>query len=567
MKKTNKRVVLSFLFLAAAFFFLPRFASAVNTETVGILPASPDPEKRFSDAWFMYNLDLGKVKRDGIRVLNNRSETVVVKLYAVDATTTTDGSFALVAENDPKNDVGSWVKLAADEIELPPNSEKTVPFEIAIPDNADVGDHMGGIVMEELESEPDQAGQMGVKIITRVGVRIYQTVPGEVKKDFDITRFDWRPEPSGIKNFIKDLLDINKRTVFFTGVKNKGNVRISPKVTIDIKNIFGMTTAHLPDTEMGVVFPRGEIKEGTVIWGETPIFGRYKVTMTTSFLEDGVGQATRELVIWVIPYRIIFFLVILLALFFLFRLIAIYFREVSKEKMPIYTVKMGDNLADLSKKIHVPWKKIAKLNSIGKPFEIRAGEKLFIPVHRKNIHIISQMKASGEMGPSILERSGASGLNKKTVLLVVAILIVIGAGGAWGLKLRQGKMIHEEVRVPEVSQPPKEETADKTKSGAFKKSSVAVAIVALPGTSQRASEELKAKFDLMGYNVRLGSLAEGKEYASTTIEYSPENKEKADMVKNDLGSDVQANMREIPSLGNDVVIYSSVPENPLFTGS
>ena len=192
-----------------------------------------------------------------MRVINNKDETVVVKLYAVDATTTSDGSFALLAEDDARKDIGGWVKLAVNELEVPPKSERLVPFTVNIPGNADVGDHMGGIVMQELDNGQENVSGMGVKIITRVGVRIYETVPGEVKKDFEITKFDWRTEPTGKPDFIKDLLDINKRTVFFTGIKNKGNVRISPKVTIDVKNIFGMTVAHLADKEMGVIFPQG----------------------------------------------------------------------------------------------------------------------------------------------------------------------------------------------------------------------------------------------------------------------------------------------------------------------
>jgi hypothetical protein len=564
MKKINRKVVLGILSAVAVFFFLLRPVGAVNTETVGILPANPDPAVHFSDSWFIYHLGLGASKVDGIRVLNNKSETVVVKLYAVDATTTTDGSFALLAEEDPRKDVGNWVQLGVNEIELPPNSEKTIPFTMKVPDNADVGDHMGGIVMQELESGTDQVSQMGVKIITRVGVRIYETVPGEVKKDFDITRFDWRFEQNGTRNFLKDLLDINRRTVFFTGIQNKGNVRISPKVTIDIKNIFGMTVAHMPDKEMGVIFPRDEIKEGTVIWDNTPFFGRYTVNMTTSFFEDGVGEASRQVVIWVIPYRIIFLLVILVALFFLGRLIRLYFRESSKEKMPIYTVKLGDNLTDLSKKMFVSWKKIAKLNSIGKPFEIRTGEKLFIPVNRKNAELIARMKVGGEMGQSLLERSGGSALKKKRIFLIGIVLVVIVVGAVWGFKIRQATMVHQEIKVPEAQQQSKQETVDKTKSGAFKKSSVSVAIIALPGTSQEAIQELKDKFDLMGYRVRLGGSADEKGYQNTTIEFAPEKKAQAEMMKADLGPDTQVDLREIQGLGEEVVIYSLVPENPLF---
>ena len=183
MNKNIKNSFLLIILMAAFSLIAPLVARAVNTNTVGILPANPDPNVQFSNAWFIYNLDLGQEKADGIRVINNKNETVVVRLYPVDAAATSDGSFALMPEDADRTGVGNWVKLAVNEIEIPPQTEKTVPFTFSVPQNADVGDHMGGIVMQEIETGNNLTGT-GVKIITRVGVRIYETVPGEVKKDF-----------------------------------------------------------------------------------------------------------------------------------------------------------------------------------------------------------------------------------------------------------------------------------------------------------------------------------------------------------------------------------------------
>jgi LysM repeat protein len=562
MGRLNGKIL---FFLALSAFFLPQLAKAVNTGTVGILPANPDPDVRFSDAWFMYNLDLGQRKNDSVRVLNNKDETVVVKLYASDATTTIDGSFTLLSEEVTNKNLGNWVELAVEEVEIPPKSEKIIPFTINIPKNADVGDHMGGIVMREMEiDENANMAGMGVRIITCVGVRIYETVPGEVKKDFEVTRFDWRLEPSGKASWIKNFLDINKKTIFFTGIKNEGNVRISPKITIDIKNIFGQTVAHLPDQEAGVIFPGEEVKEAAVTWSGMPIFGRYKVLMTANFFEDGVGQGSREVVIWAIPYRIIFLLVILAVFLILLRLTKIYFQEASKEKMPIYPVKLGDNLADVAKKFSVSWKKIAKMNFIGKPFEIRAGEKLFIPVTRKNKKIISEMKAQRMLEPSISERAGIAGFKRKRIFFIGLVLILIGSGAVWALKARQGKMIHEEIKAPEAVEEPKEETADKTKSGVFKKSSVNVAIATPSGADQKSSDKLFKKFELIGYRVRLAGMPADMNYKTITIEYKTGKQEQAEMVKKDLGIEGDIELKEMPNLESDAVIYNFAPADAFF---
>ena len=117
----------------------------------------------------------------------------------------------------------------------------------------------------------------------------------------------------------------NKKTIFSVGIKNKGNVRITPRVTIEVTNIFGQSVVRLQDREIGVVFPRSENAEGAVIWEGMPIFGRYKVKMTTTFFEEGVGQKSQELVIWAVPYRIVFFLIFLFVVSMLLALIKKYF--------------------------------------------------------------------------------------------------------------------------------------------------------------------------------------------------------------------------------------------------
>jgi hypothetical protein len=283
------------LFVFAVLFSFPLISKAVNTNTVGILPAYPDPNVRSSNSWFIYKLEAGQSKEDAVRIINNKKETVIIKLYAVDATATSDGAFALLPEDADRKDIGAWVKLAANQLEIPPESEKTIPFTINIPKEVDVGDHAGGIVMQEVEGvEEGKISGTGVKIVTRVGVRMYETVPGEVKKDFEISRFDWRTEVKQAKNFLKDFLDLNRKTVFQIGLKNKGNVRISPVAKVEVYNIFGKKVSGMEEQEIGIIFPRGENKESIVVWDKAPFLGRYKAKLSVRFQEEGVEPVRRK---------------------------------------------------------------------------------------------------------------------------------------------------------------------------------------------------------------------------------------------------------------------------------
>jgi LysM repeat protein len=536
----------------------------VNTGTVGILPGNPDPAVKYSNSWFIYNLDVGLSKNDSVRVINNKPQTIVAKLYAVDATTTSDGSFALLSEDAPREDVGSWVKLAANEVEVPPNSEKSVPFTITIPNDADVGDHMGGIIMQEVEGAGKAMSGTGVKIITRVGVRIYETVPGEVRKDFEITRFDWRAEKKKSSNFLKDILDINKRTAFIVGLKNKGNVKLKPKATIEVRNTFGKKIADLQEKEIGTIFPRKTNEDATIYWEDMPFLGRYKVTLTAAFFEEGVGSGTKELVIWAFPYRIAVILIFLFVFFVLGRLIFQYFREASKEKMPIYKVKKGDTLSSLSSIFNANWKKLAKINNIRKPFEVRAGQKLFIPASRRNIDLLISMVEKGKLAPPMKEKSEKDRRKKKIILIFVAVIVILAGIFVWyKYKNKQIASQNSQNQNGQNAQEVSQENDEKTASGAVKKSIIRVGIFTPSDADPVSGTRLLGKLKLIGYNAEIISDLAGRKYGETTIEYAPGKDEYAKTVKNDLGVNGSINTREIDDLKKDVVVYNLINKDDL----
>jgi len=551
-----RKKTIALFFVSLFFLFYPGVSKAIVTDTIGILPAHPDPYVRFSDSWFLYKLDPGQEKRDAVKLINNTDITSVVKLVTADGLATSDGAFALMPEDQPNRDMGTWVKLSATEVEVPPKSEKIIPFTITVPKNADVGDHMAGIAMQELETvDGNVIPTTGIKVVTRIGVRMYMTVPGEVKKGYGIVRLDHEYYPTGIRNFFKDFLDINKKTVFFVGIKNEGNVRIAPLVTLNLKNIFGRTVVNLPDQEIGTVFPRGENKDSMVVWNGMPLFGRYVAKVTVNPQLEGLSSQSREIVIWAFPSKICFMLILLAIFSILIRLIARYVVEASKERMPVYTVMTGDSLAKLSERFSVKWKKIAKLNELKKPFDINEGEKLFVPVNRKNKELIKNLLASSEMEPSIAWRSGKTGANKKKKIAFGLALVAMAGFAVYKYKTRT---IHEVVQIPPVKSgevKPKEETADKTVSGYFKKSSVKVEIAKSQG-DEEAIRRLYEKFKLIGYNTSYIDKPMENKYLTTTIEFNPEKKTKAEMVKNDMRLSGNIDLKEIPNLNSDVVIYN-----------
>ena len=171
----QKPINFFFILLIPLFLFIPlSFLNAIQTGTVGIEPALSH------GSYFFYKLDKGESKEDAVRVTNHADQKIALKIYPVDAATTNDGNFAPRPEYYPQKEIGQWVKLSADLVELKPHETKEIPFIITIPSDADVGDHMGAIVIQAAKPKGKAGGGTGVNIVTRVAVRITRPYPGRL---------------------------------------------------------------------------------------------------------------------------------------------------------------------------------------------------------------------------------------------------------------------------------------------------------------------------------------------------------------------------------------------------
>lgn len=130
----------------------------------------------------------------------------------------------LPANNFPsRKPVGAWITLEKSEVVLEPNTNELVPFTINVPQNADVGEHNGCILIQEVK--PDIEGTKGMSLAFRTGMRVAITIPGAITKKLDIVGF------SVSKN--KDGLILSPK------VKNSGNVSVDANVSVVTHSVLG----------------------------------------------------------------------------------------------------------------------------------------------------------------------------------------------------------------------------------------------------------------------------------------------------------------------------------------
>jgi len=254
---------------------------AISSSGLGIYPNQSEWNLKdiSSKSWFVYNINPGETKTSKVDVRNESDKQVSLKIYPVDATTTKDGSFAPESEDSIKKDVGSWINMSVSEIFLNPKEVKTVDFTINPPLDANIGDHMGAIIIQNKDSLGEKNGT-SMQVLNRIGARIYLTIPGEKIEKLEIGEFS-------------NIVEKNK-IIFQLTLINKGNTRIAPKGEIVIKDKLGNVVDQVQLTRREI-FPKdtivipvnwGEILNGTFTALATIEYGNQKITKELSLINE-----------------------------------------------------------------------------------------------------------------------------------------------------------------------------------------------------------------------------------------------------------------------------------------
>jgi hypothetical protein len=351
-------------------------AFAIEYGGFGGRPAHPVADNPRTESIFVYTLDRGVSKDDGVIVINNTALEKTLLVYATDSTPSTGGAFACKQMSEEKDGVGSWIALAKNEVVLPPSTNEIIPFTLNVPQSAGVGEHNGCILIQEKKEKVE--GQSGAILSVRSGLRVAVTIPGDIVRELEFAGFNFTKK-DGI--FLMHPL-----------VKNLGNVSIDAKVNVVTRYFFGLKyLTH------GGGYPilRGETSDWNFelkkpFWG-----GLYKTELVIEYdknSEAGIGvnsgkttTVLKSPAIWFWSAPTLWALLIeilVLALIVLGIVLAI--KKVKSNKWiknNWVEQKVGENddVMTLAEKHKIAWKQLVKVNGLKAPYAIKAGQKIKVP--------------------------------------------------------------------------------------------------------------------------------------------------------------------------------------------
>ena len=260
----------------------------------------------------------GATVSDALVVENTSDVNLVLGVYASDAFNTPSGGTDLLAGDSDAVDLGSWTTPEQSSITVPAGGSVTVPFTIEIPDDAEPGDHTGGIVTSLRLSEPDAAGNQ-VNVERRLGTRIYLRVEGGVEPELTFTELEVT-HGGGLNPFAPGWVEATYR------VENTGNVRLRATRVVRVDPGVGSTIVD-EASDMAELLPGNSYEFTQRVQGVWPALGTTVEVELEPYASAGdtiepapaPAIARTELTIWPIAQLVLVLVVLVVVALWLWR--------------------------------------------------------------------------------------------------------------------------------------------------------------------------------------------------------------------------------------------------------
>lgn len=231
-----------------------------STYTWGVDPKQRDDEPYRAN--FAFDLKPGQEVKDTVRVHNRSGGVIELRLYATDAYNSPTGALDLLAGDQDPKDVGDWISIAPATIRIAPAERREIDFTLRVPDNAEPGDHVGGIVTSLIREE---GGPTAVTVDRRAATRVQVRVDGPLTPQLAITNLT--------TTWNGTLNPLGRGTVETSyTVTNTGNVRMGANQIIKAKSPIGFPSRTYRPDPIQELLPGSEISLTYAVDGVWPTF-------------------------------------------------------------------------------------------------------------------------------------------------------------------------------------------------------------------------------------------------------------------------------------------------------
>lgn len=270
---------------AALLLALAGTASAATGSLVGVRPAADD------QSWLVMTVASGQTVRATALVLNLSDDPQTVAIGTADGVTTPEGVFTLAGDAETPRGVGAWIHVSRASATLAPGERLRLPVTIAVPPGTTPGDYSGGITVQAGARERQAAdGGLAVRVVERVGLRVYVTVPGVRDGSLAVQKLETTAKDGG---GLRGALGLPESLDVHFAVRNTGNVQY-PELSGEVRLYEDGDLRSTRPLALGTVLP-GDVRPVDVSlplpeWSP----GRYEVAVRVSGRPAARASATED---------------------------------------------------------------------------------------------------------------------------------------------------------------------------------------------------------------------------------------------------------------------------------
>ncbi len=198
---------------------------------------------------------------------------------------------------DNPSDLQSWFKVP-ESVKLVPNGNQTIPFSIAVPNDAPPGGHFAVFWWS---TAPPSSGGQAVVISARAGILVYLRVSGDIKESGSLVLSGPRFALGFPINFVSNFTDT-------------GNVELTPQGSLEIRNIFGGLADSLPFNHGGLIILPQSSNSFNLNWQSNGwYFGLYKVVLNVSYGQSNQA-ASQSYWLFLISWNVLLIIIAIIIL-------------------------------------------------------------------------------------------------------------------------------------------------------------------------------------------------------------------------------------------------------------
>lgn len=198
---------------------------------------------------------------------------------------------------ESKYAASSWSTVLPDTILVQPGRTTYTTLYLQVPGDARPGGRYFAVTLRPADSAGG-AKETGASVNSVVGSLVYLTVAGKTKEAGGVVAFS-------VPSF-SEYGPIN----IGTEIKNSGDIHITPKAVIEIKNMLGRKVFSTALTNLNIFPGTSRIYQNS--WETRFLFGRYQANLAGYFGQANNLPLVAMATFWVIPYKLI--TIILLAI-------------------------------------------------------------------------------------------------------------------------------------------------------------------------------------------------------------------------------------------------------------